>query len=266
MEQDDSVLRIEFNNTKPIELVDLTMSFTALAEFFKDYANVRTGDPRPDNLRLYVKEIKSGSVIADLIAVAEQAQWLMDHKEVFAGFVANTNELVNYFLGRAPAKAKDSEPTVRQARQIAQFVEPVAKDFGSQLNMNVMEGGIVHVHQHHYFNINGMEANAIQNSVSRFLGPQLPSSQFLSDQMMTLEQVKNAAAAKTGDRGIIESVYSKPVRLRFASEEAKKRVLDLHENPFECVFLVNVEVRSAAGKPALYHILEVTDVIRPETD
>nr|WP_064245335.1 hypothetical protein [Rhizobium leguminosarum]OAP96880.1 hypothetical protein A4U53_11890 [Rhizobium leguminosarum] len=263
MEQDDSVLRINFNNTKPIELVDLTVSFTALAESFKDYANTHTADPHPDNLRLYVKEIRSGSVIADLIAVAQQAQWIMEHAEVFAGFVASTNDLVNFFLGRETL-APTAAPTTRQAKYIAQFVEPVAKDFGSQMNMNVMEGGIVHVHNH--FQIGGMEANALQNGVSRFLGPQLPSSQFLTDQLMVLEQVKNAAAAKSGDRGIIESVHPKPVKLQFSTEEAKRRVLDIHENPFDCVFQVNVEVRSAGGKPAMYRVLEVTEVIRPDTD
>ncbi|ASP92488.1 hypothetical protein [Sinorhizobium meliloti] len=260
--QDNSVLRIEFKNTKPIELVDLTTSFTALAESFKDFANSTTGDPHPNNLRLYVKEIRSGSVIADLITVAEQAQWIMEHAEVFAGFVSSTNELVNYFLGRESAKA--AEPSVKQARQIAQFVEPVAKDFGSQLNMNVMDGAVVHVHQH--FHINGMEANAVQNGVNRFLGPRLPSTQVLPDQLMILEQVKNSASAKSGDRGIIEAVYPKPVRLQFSSEEAKRRVLDLQENPLQCVFQVNVEVRSIEGRPALYRIIEVTDVIHRETE
>lgn len=261
MGQDDSVLRIEFNNTKPIELVDLTLSFTALAESFKDFAN-RTGDPRPDNLRLYVKEIRSGSVIADLVAIAEQSQFLLEHAEVFAGFVANTNDLVNFFLEK---NSKPSvEPTQRQAKQIAQIIEPVAKDFGSQMNMNVMEGGVVHIHHHHHFSINGMEANAVQNGVTRFLGPQLPSSKMMPDQLMVLEQVKNNPAAKTGDRGIIEAISNRPVRLHFSSEQTKRAILDMHHNPFDCVFQVNVEVRSTNGRPAIYRILEVTEIIEPE--
>ncbi|MBY3233174.1 hypothetical protein [Rhizobium laguerreae] len=261
MDRDDSVLRIEFNNTKPIELFDLTLSFTALAESFKDFAN-RAGDPRPDNLRLYVKEIRSGSVIADLIAIAEQSQWLLEHAEVFGGFVANTNDLVNYFLGNN-SKPKE-EPSQRQAKQIAQIVEPVAKDFGSQMNMNVMEGGIVHIHHHQHFTINSMEANAIQNGVTRFLGPQLPASKMMPDQLLVLEQVKNDATSKTGDRGIIEAISSKPVKLQFSSEQAKRAILGVHHNPFECVFQVNVEVRSTGGRPAIYRILDVTEIIEPE--
>ncbi len=259
--EDESVLRIEFKNSKPIELVDLTTSFTALAESFKDYANLHTADPRADNMRLFVKEIRSGSVIADLIAVAEQAQFITEHIEVFAGFVASTNDLVNYFLGRSDTR-KAIEPSQRQAKQTAQFLEPVAKDFGSQLNMNVMNGAVVNVYQS--FNINGIEANAVQNGVHRFLGPQLPATKIFTDQLMVLEQVKNSLVSKSGDRGVIEAIHPRPVKLQFSSELAKRAVLELHENPLQCVFQVNVEVRSVGGRPALYRIIEVTDIIHRE--
>lgn len=260
MKRDNSLLRVEFNNTKPIELTDLTSSFSALAESFKDYAHQRTGDPQPDNLRLYVKEIKSGSVIADLVAMADQAQFIVEHVEVFAGFVANANELVNFFMGRSSSHGV--KPTQRQARQIAQIVEPVAKDFGSQFNMNVSDGATVNVYQS--FNIGGMEAAAVQNEITRYLGPQLPASRILEDQLMVLEQVKNDAAAKSGDRGIIEAISTKPVKLQFASETAKRTVLNLQENPLQCVFQVTVEVRSTGGRPVLYRIIEVADIIFPE--
>jgi len=261
MPKDDTVLQVELKNSRPIELVDLTASFTALAESFRDYSNATVGDPKQDNLRLYVQEIKSGSVIATLVALAEQTQFIAENAEVFAGFIANCNDLANYFLGKP--KPGQPEPTVREAKQIAQIVEPVAKDSGAQLNITAMDGGVVNVHNH--FHVAPVEANAIQNGVARFLGPQLPSSQFMSDQLMVLEQVKNNATAKSGDRGIIEALSSKAVKLQFASEEVKRKVLDLHENPLQCVFQVNVEVRSAGGRVAQYRILEVTDVIHPDT-
>lgn len=262
MDKDNSMLRVEFKNTKPVELVDLTLSFTALADSFREYANQTVGDSTPDNLRLYVKEIRSGSVIADLIAVAEQTQWILKNADVFAGFVASSNEIINFFLGTEPT-LKPSQPSARQAKQIAQIIEPVAKDSGSQFNITVMDGGTFNLHQH--FHINSLEANAVQNGITRYLGPQLPSSQIYSDQLMTLEQVKNDATAKSGDRGIIEAISPKAVKLQFSSEIAKRQVLDLDENPLQCIFQVVVEVRSVGGKPALYRIIEVTDVIRPDS-
>ncbi len=260
MGKDDSVLRIELKNSKPVELADLTVSFAAIAESFRDYANDKVEDPVPDSLRLYVQEMRSGSVIADLVALADQAQWIIKHADVFAGFITNTTEIANYFLGKP--KNGQMEPTARQARQIAHIVEPVAKDFGSQFNINVLDGGMVNIHQH--FHITPIEANAIQNGVSKYLGPSIPSSQLLSGQLMTLEQVKNNLASKSGDRGIIEAISDRAVKLQFTNEEAKRKVLDLEENPLHCVFQVTVEVQSTGGKPALYRIIEVTEIIHQD--
>lgn len=87
MQEDDAVLRVEIKNSKPVDLIDLTTSLMALAQSFQDYANQKTADPLPDNMRLYVKELRSGSVIAELVSMTDQIQWIAEHIEVLAGFV-----------------------------------------------------------------------------------------------------------------------------------------------------------------------------------
>lgn len=255
--QDDAVLRVEIKNKKPVDLIDLTASLMALAQYFQDYATSNTGDPLPDNMRLHVKEMRTGSVIAELVTLADQAQWIIEHIEVMAGFVGNLDDLMKFFMGQKDTP--EAQPTRRQAEQVIKIAEPIAKDTGSQLNIQVMDGGTVNIHQ--TINVTSLDANAMQNGAKRFLGPQLPASYVATDQLMTLEQVKNSAKASTGDRGIIETISEKPVKLHFLSEEAKRRVLELQENPLKCVFLVDVDVRSAEGRPTLYRVLEVKDVI-----
>ncbi len=256
--QDDAVLRVEIKNSRPVDLIDLTTSLMALAQSFQDYATSATGDPLPDNMRLYVKEMRSGSVIAELVTLSDQAQWIADNIEVLAAFVGNLDDLMKFFMGREPSTSEP--PTRKQAGQIVSIAEPIAKDSGAQLNIQVMDGGVVNIQQ--TINITSTEANAMQNGARRFLGPALPASYVAADQLMTLEQVKNSAKAKTGDRGVIETVTDKPVKLQFLGEEAKRKVLELdHENPLQCAFLVDVEVRSVQGRPTLYRIIEVKDVI-----
>lgn len=257
MESDNAVLTIEVKNSKPIDLIDLTTSLAAFAEAFKDFATEETGDPLPGNMRLYVKEIRSGSIIADLIALNEQAAWLLEHAEVFGAFVTNINDVANFFLGRP--NGLSAPPTVKQARQISQILDPVAKDYGSQMNINVSDGGVVNIHQHIHFI--PVEANAIQNKVDQYLGPKLPAEQIMADKLMVLEQVKNNPSSKSGDRGVIEAISPKAVKLQFVSEEVKRKVLELKENPLQSVFLVDVDVRSIDGKPMLYRILDVKDII-----
>lgn len=258
MREDSAVLRVEIKNVQPVDLIDLTTSLMALGQSFSDYATAKTGDPLPDNMRLYVKEMRSGSVIAEFVTLTEQAQWIAEHIEVLAGFVGNLDDLMKFFMGKTAAPA--DPPTKKQAGQIVSMVEPIAKDSGAQLNIQVMDGGTVNIHQ--TVHVTSVDANAVQNGAKRFIGPALPSSFVATDQLMVLEQVKNSAKAKTGDRGIIEAITDRPVKLRFLSEDAKRKVLELdHENPLQCAFLIDVDVRTVEGRPALYQVIEVKDVI-----
>lgn len=251
MAEEDGVLTVEIKNSRPVELVDLTVSLAAFAESFRDYANSQ-GDPIPDNIRLYVQELRTGSIIAELKALAEQAQWVLENAAMLAGFYTNLHDVIDYFLGN-PTKL--SEPTRQQAQQVSSIVEPIAKDNASQINIT-FNGPVTLIP----IVLNSLQSNAIQNGVSRYLGPKLPVTGIRPDELMTLEQVKNSAKTTTGDRGVIEAISDRPVKLQFLSDEAKRKVLDLHENPFQCVFLVDVEVRTVGGKPALYRVLEVKDV------
>ena len=253
----DGVLTVEIKNSRPVELTDLAVSLQALAVSFREYANGR-GDPLPDNIQLYVTELRTGSIIAQLSALAEQTQWVLDHVEMLAGFVTNTNDVINFFLGRKSDAT--NLPSRGQAANIASILEPIAKDGGSQINISI-NGPVTFAP---VIVVNSLEANAFQNSVKRYLGPQLPATMIKPDEVMTLEQVKNSAKSRTGDRGVIETISDRPVKLQFVSDEGKRQVLELHENPFQCAFLVDVEVRSTGGKPVLYRILDVKDVITPD--
>lgn len=258
MSDDDAVLTVELKNSKPVDLIDLTTSLMALAQSFQDYAIAHTGEPQ-ESMKLYVRDIRQGSIIADLVTAADQADFIVKNLDVLAGFVANIQDIANFFLGRSPAT--DKPPTTKQAKQISQIVEPVAKDSGSQMNIQVFDGGTVHVQHIH---LGSLDSNAIQNGVNRFLGSSLPASYVATDQLLSLEQVRNSAKSKTGDRGIIETIAPRPVKLQFLSEDAKRQVLELQENPLQCVFLIDVEVRSVEGKPTLYRIITVKDVIHKE--
>src|SRR5690349_5310920 len=103
--------------------------------------------------------------------------------------------------------------TKREAEQIMRVMEPVAKDGGAQLFLQV-QGGL-HLH-HHY---DSVQANAVQNAARRLLGPQSPVTEIRYDELLTLFQVRGVVHEKAGDRGIIETIYPHPVKLIFASDE-----------------------------------------------
>jgi hypothetical protein len=110
--------------------------------------------------------------------------------------------LIQFFLGVIKLE-KELQPSKREAHNIVQMFEPSAKDFGSQLNLQIT--GDVHIHQ---FTYNSQQANAVQNAARRYLGPQLPAIEIRHDALLRLHQVRGDVAAKVGDRGIIERLFT----------------------------------------------------------
>jgi len=245
-EKSDFIVKI--SNTQPVDLLSLGLSFAAFSDEFSSFI-----DAAPDGTRLYVKELRVGSIIADLVALSEQIDWLRKQGEVYAAFALNFNELINFFLGLAHNLKEN--PTYTQAKNLSEIVDPIAKDSGSQMNL-IVNGSTVNIH------LDSIGANALQNNVARYVGAQsFPSTQIFNDQLMQLEQVKNDARRK-GDRGIITEISDKPVKLYFACEEAKQAVLGIEDNPFKCLFLVDVEVKFHEGKPKIYKIYSVKEIVR----
>lgn len=251
------LLTVELLNAKPVDLIDLTTSLAALAQDFQEFSNESSQDPIPGNLKLFVREMRSGSIIADLMPMGEQISWVLDHKDILGAFVTHLTDMAEYFLGGIPV----DPPSRQKAERFSQILDPVSKDSSAQYNIQASDSAKVEIHNH--FHVGFVEANAIQNSVRRLYGPQVPALEIVRDRLLTLEQVKNVASARTGDRGVIESIWPRAVKLQFLSEAAKQQVLSLTENPFQRIFLVDVEVQSSNGRPALYRIIEVKEVIDP---
>ena len=121
IEPSEGRLRVEIRNSRPVDVADLATSLASLGAAFRDFAN-DAGDPLPDNIRLYVHELRTGSIIAELSALAEQAQWILEHLDVLAGFYTNLHEVIDFFSGRPP---KDTaSPTRQVAQHVSGIVDP----------------------------------------------------------------------------------------------------------------------------------------------
>jgi hypothetical protein len=256
-DDDHPLVRLELRNSHPVDLLDLTSALSAFGEAYQDYAVKAGFDETRGNTRLFVREIRTGSIIADLASYAEQASFVLKHIEIAAGFLTNLKELSDLFLGLPIPKREP--PTRKEAEQLIRIVEPVAKDNAAQLFLQVH--GEIHVHYH----IDSQQGNAIQNSAERFLGPPLPTSEIRHDQLLVLHQVRDALRAKVGDQGIIEELSTNPTKLIFATEGAKKTILDV-PHPFQKIFLVDVEVKRSAGRVVLYRVLVVKDSLDRGTE
>jgi len=258
----DIRLIVEINNSKPLELLDLTKSLISLANQFNSYV-ARDGESKEDReAKLYVKEIRSGSVILELIEFASKTVIpFIENASTIIGFAKHIKSAYDFILGKTTEKP--TEFTHNDYRDLSQIVNPVAMDTASQLNINTTINNNIEYHVH----INSTEANAAQNLIEK-LDAQLKISEPANDTktkvLLTLFQTRADTKAKTGNKGIIEDLSPKPYNILFENEDINQQMLHQEFNPYEKVFVVDVQVQHVSGKIAAYKIVKFHETFEKE--
>lgn len=123
---EEATLTYTFENTRPVELLDLTNSLLAIGEQYRSFIRRQGETLVEDDYRLYVREIRTGSIIVDLISLAAQPQML---GPVAPFLVQFTNELAEWFeFFKGVKDAKDikellTSSSKRDLQQVSQIVE-----------------------------------------------------------------------------------------------------------------------------------------------
>ena len=63
-------LEITIKNERPVVLTDLTLSLLAVSEQFQKFVESATNQDYEAGAELYVKEVRSGSIVMELVAQA----------------------------------------------------------------------------------------------------------------------------------------------------------------------------------------------------
>lgn len=246
------VLTVTLNYTMPVELADLSTSLGALAHQHQRFAERVGASINGDRIRLYVKGIRPGSIIVELLALAQTVAPLVEAVNTIVPFAKNVAELLGFAVGRAPRPPEGT--TTRDARDLSEFIKPVAGDLGSSMVIQAHDNARVEVN----LRIDSNEANAAQNRLNNWAARQQePVSGIHEHQLFYFARATGDAQRGTGDRGIIERFGKQAVRTRFMTAEAKQ--LPLQEPLFQKVYDVDVDVQTVDGKPMLYRILKVHD-------
>ncbi len=254
-----ATLVYKIDDKQPVELLDLTASLMAIGEQFKKFVRQHGSDVAEDDIRLYIKEVRSGSIIAELVSIAQQYGMIGPDVGWVVQYAEYLSEAYSYFKGEAVAQEPSFDK--QDHDRLSQIVDPVAKDSGAQLNI-VANSGVINVN----LTLGSTEANAIQNRIRR-AQDRLPDRMtgVHPDQVLYWYQVRDDSADKPGDRAVIPRIYSKPVKVQFASEAVKTATIDRPENPFRLLYIVDVDITEIDGKPVLYKVLEVKDTMERET-
>jgi hypothetical protein len=250
-------LQVSIETNRAVELVDLGRSLQAFGKEYEEYVANHAIDLEPIKARLYVTQLRSGSIVATLHSIWDQASFIVEHLDVFVGFMANLVDLIEFF--RVADKPAPREFSRNEAERLSEILEPVAKDSKGVIKIEVVNNtapvtisAIV---------VPSEVANAIQNNVRRFVGPALPTHGNFEREVLTLHQMRGDPRSRVGDRGVIEHFSPKPVKLHFMTPDVKAAILDQPQNPFKMAYIVDGQVSTAKGEPALYKVSAVHDVL-----
>lgn len=252
------LLRVRIANSEPVELVDLARCLGALGNEYIRNAQRQGCSVRDEDVKLLVKEVRSGSIEIDLVQIGfAVGMATVTNFNAVCDFAANLKTGMAWLIEK---KGKKPEALASRAslKNYHDILEPVAKDHDGVLTIAPME--INAPVENLTLNLITIHANAGQNGVERELeAMKLPATNMHEKVLLRWYQARNDASAKTGDMAIVESVNEDPVKTIFLSESTKARMLAIEENLFRRAFVVDIKVETLREKPRLYVIQTIHD-------
>lgn len=249
---EDAMLQVRINNTRPIDLIDYAQSMLNLGNEYSSFINKTDIHLSSDDIKLYVKEIRTGSIITELVAIAPTLMPFMEHSNTVLDFANHIKVSFDYLLGKG-SKPQDLDKD--GLKRISKFVEPIANDNGSVMQIDASNNkGEIHIH------LNSEGANAIQNRAHKELEKMKEPVIGLHKQVVLYwSQARNDN--KKGDKAVIESISDREVKVIYDTEELKYRMI--HEQPhiFDTAYVVDVYVETIRDKPVVYKIVAFHDTV-----
>ena len=254
---------------QPVELVDLSSSFAALARIYERHYR-RAGDEAP---KLYVTRLETGSIVLEVapLIIIIGALTIMDGSVIVADFTNRLWRGIKAFSGRGDEVPRLEMPSPDDAADLKAFTAPLLGKAGAIL-------GIKHArfekrdgekHTIVEYTLDETELNRAAINIDKQLllpspddVPLLASTgKFHSEVMLFLEQANRGPGkeqGRTGDRGRIPDLSERvvPVYFRKAIQGVKERMLRGQENPFSMVFVVTVHATEIDGTVAAYTVTE----------
>jgi len=246
----EAKLTIHIENKKPIELIDFTESFEALASQYYKFLSESSNFRLNKETKLYVKEIKTGSIITELSDLVPLVLPFIENSNSVIEFTKFLKQGFDYFLGKTEEKPKEFD--LKDCNNFNNIIKPVAKDSGSNVVFtgDFNFGGVtVNI------NLNSLEANAIQNGINKEKQElKEPEKKTHKKVLFYWDSAKYDEKSKSMDRGFVDSLYSNSLRVIFENQDIKSKMLDTESNPFHSCFLVDLEILTVQKTPNIYKI------------
>lgn len=251
----DKKMEIKISNDNPVSLKDLSLSLLSFNHQFHKFVESETDRETDIGSELLIKEVRKGSIVIELVSQVAPIVPLLWDGGTLSQWSGVVQSVCNWLLGKVDSPPK--EITKQDLLEWNKFVEPVAKDHASQMNIIVSDGGTVI----NNFTINSTEANAIQNEIRRKVEQlDFPEDHVHRRKVMYWYQAKFDRHSETGNRAIIDDLSKKSMKVIFENNAVKDAMFHPPENFkkqwHELAYVVDVEVETVRGEPKMYKVLQ----------
>ncbi len=246
------VLTITVQHTQPIELSLLTSSLQALATQHARYADRHGAAINGDQVKLYVKEIRGGSIVVELVALATSYGPIVGEISTVVGFAKSLVGILDFFRGKADALPPETGP--KDVDDTSTFIEVGTGSVRDNVIINASDNAQVVVN----YTLPSEAANAAQNRMLSWASQQaIPVTGVHTGVLFYFVQARDEASARAGDKGRVESISPAAVKTLIMDPAIKAVMLD--EALFRKIYVVDVSVETVGGRPRLYKILKLHD-------
>lgn len=260
------VLRIE--TEEPIELGDFVKAFTSLASEYEKFVK-RVSPNLQNHAQIYVREVRAGSIEADLIPwLVVAAPWINDMEKILI-----VEDFVRLWGSRITAlisgKTDDQPQTKSELQAFSDAVEAIANDPNgySELEVATFEDGKRKVRA--AFKFNTIEARKARVSIED-RSNELNANDYLNREraLMTFSRSDKDSAKigkYSGELVVVEEISKNRLPLVYGSELAERRIKheirEAHDNIYKKGFIVDVNVKHRNGRPVAYSVTNLHQVI-----
>jgi len=245
MEEKEDVLEIHIRNSAPVELEDLALSMNAIAKEFSGFCQKRN---KNESVKLYLNEVRKGSIVMDLIAVLP----------VMIPTVVNFNSVCE-FAGYMKAmfllltKTTNEKPDGMDAESLKNFRDitaPVMKDSKSSMSISIVNSPNANV----FVDGNSAQMRLASNTAKAMEDMMnMPAEDFIQKAVLFITQLRDGERS-VGDRGVIQSVCNAPKKIISMDDKFKESILGSPDNAFNFGYIVDVVVVKNGDSVVAYRV------------
>lgn len=261
------VLTLTIDNSEPIELIDFVGAFTSIAQEYRK--SIAKNDNFENDAKIYVKQVRAGSIIADLIPIiapalpiiASNAEQIWQAVEFIEKWGERISKLAS---GLIPDNSSRADLKI-----IADATAAIARDpkASSTLEAVTFEDGKRQVRAS--FKFNTTVAESVQKTITaeyKRLDEKIDDAVSRVLMVFTRSDVNDAPKdKKSGERVVIYEISNRALPIMYASDLAEQRlkheIRDADDNIYKKGFVVDVLVVRRAERPIVYKIVQVHEVI-----